>query len=82
MADNPGDGGRVAAPSDWQAWQRWVTGVDWADWRGWLQRLAATDWVPGPSLAFRGRRHRQPPRSASNCARLRKTCLAAGSAST
>ena len=48
MADNPGDGGRVAAPSDWQAWQRWVTGVDWADWRGWLQRLAATDWVPGP----------------------------------
>jgi predicted choloylglycine hydrolase len=48
VANNHGDGSRVPQPSDWQAWQRWVAGVDWADWRGWLQRLAATDWVPGP----------------------------------
>ena len=47
MADSAGDGDRVAAPSDWQGWQRWVEGVDWSDWRSWLQRVAATDWVPG-----------------------------------
>ena len=39
---------RVAAPSGWQDWQRWVEGVDWSDWRGWLARLAATDWAAGP----------------------------------
>ena len=39
---------RVAAPSSWQDWQRWVEGVDWSDWRGWLARLAATDWAAGP----------------------------------
>jgi predicted choloylglycine hydrolase len=41
------DDSRVAAPSDWQGWQRWVEGVDWSDWRGWLKRLASTDWSPG-----------------------------------
>ena len=39
---------RVAAPSSWQDWQRWVQGVDWSDWRGWLARVAATDWAAGP----------------------------------
>src|SRR5580693_4547166 len=39
---------RVAAPSGWQDWQRWVQGVDWSDWRGWLARVAATDWAAGP----------------------------------
>jgi predicted choloylglycine hydrolase len=39
---------RVAAPSSWQDWQRWVEGVDWSDWRGWLARVAATDWAAGP----------------------------------
>ena len=47
MAKTPGDRDRVAAPSDWQGWQRWVEGVDWSDWRSWLQRVALTDWVPG-----------------------------------
>jgi predicted choloylglycine hydrolase len=47
VAESAGDGDRVAAPSDWQGWQRWVEGVDWSDWRSWLQRVAATDWVPG-----------------------------------
>jgi predicted choloylglycine hydrolase len=44
---SPGDDDRVAAPSDWQGWQRWVEGVDWSDWRSWLQRVASTDWAPG-----------------------------------
>ena len=44
---SPEDDSRVAAPSDWQGWQRWVKGVDWSDWRGWLKRLASTDWSPG-----------------------------------
>ena len=39
---------RVAPPSSWQDWQRWVEGVDWSDWRGWLARVAATDWAAGP----------------------------------
>jgi predicted choloylglycine hydrolase len=47
VAESAGDGDRVAAPSDWQGWQRWVEGVDWSDWRSWLQRVAATDWAPG-----------------------------------
>ena len=47
MAEVPESGGRVAAPSDWQGWQRWAEGVDWSDWRGWLQRIASTDWAPG-----------------------------------
>ena len=40
-------GQRVAAPSGWQDWQRWVEGVDWSDWRSWLQRVASTDWASG-----------------------------------
>jgi hypothetical protein len=47
VAKTPEDGARVAAPSDWQGWQRWVEGVDWSDWRSWLQRVASTDWAPG-----------------------------------
>ena len=23
--------------------------VDWSDWRSWLQRVASTDWAPGPA---------------------------------
>ena len=42
---------RVAAPSSWQDWQRWVQDVDWPDWRGWLARVAATDWAAGPAPA-------------------------------
>ena len=42
---------RVAAPSSWQGWQRWVQDVDWSDWRGWLARVAATDWAAGPAPA-------------------------------
>jgi predicted choloylglycine hydrolase len=45
-ADRDG-GDRVAAPSSWQDWQRWVEGVDWSDWRTWLQRVASTDWATG-----------------------------------
>ena len=41
-------GPRVAAPSNWQDWQRWVEDVDWSDWRSWLQRVASTDWTSGP----------------------------------
>jgi hypothetical protein len=41
-------GQRVAAPSGWQDWQRWVEDVDWSDWRSWLQRVASTDWASGP----------------------------------
>lgn len=36
---------RVAVPSSWQDWQRWVNGVDWSDWRAWLQQVASTDWA-------------------------------------
>jgi predicted choloylglycine hydrolase len=49
---NPEDDSRVAAPSDWQGWQRWVEGVDWSDWRGWLKRLASTDWSPGHGISL------------------------------
>jgi predicted choloylglycine hydrolase len=37
----------IAAPSDWQGWQRWVEGADWSDWRSWLRRVASTDWAAG-----------------------------------
>jgi predicted choloylglycine hydrolase len=39
---------RIAPPSDWQGWQRWVEEVDWSDWRSWLRRVASTDWAAGP----------------------------------
>jgi predicted choloylglycine hydrolase len=52
VAISPEDDGRVAAPSDWQGWQRWVEGVDWSDWRGWLKRLASTDWSPGQGIGL------------------------------
>ncbi len=47
MAADRDGGDRVAAPSSWQDWQRWVEGVDWSDWRSWLQRVASTDWATG-----------------------------------
>jgi predicted choloylglycine hydrolase len=50
VAETPEDRGRVAAPSDWQGWLRWVEGVDWSDWRSWLQRVTSTDWVPGQTV--------------------------------
>ena len=46
MAKSPEDHNPVAAPSDWQGWQRWAEGVDWSDWRSWLQRVVLTDWPP------------------------------------
>ncbi len=52
MADSAEDGKRVAAPCDWQGWQRWVEGVDWSDWRSWMRRVAATDWAPGPGAGI------------------------------
>jgi hypothetical protein len=43
MATSPKDREPIAAPSDWQGWQRWVEDVDWSDWRSWLRRVASTD---------------------------------------
>jgi hypothetical protein len=45
MATSPKDREPIAAPSDWQGWQRWVEDVDWSDWRSWLRRVASTDWA-------------------------------------
>jgi len=47
VAENRDGESRVAAPSSWQDWQRWVEVIDWSDWRSWLQRVAATDWAAG-----------------------------------
>ncbi len=52
MAKNSEAGNCVAAPSDWQGWQRWTEGVDWSDWRGWLQRVASTDWAAGSTVGL------------------------------
>jgi hypothetical protein len=49
MATSPEGREHIAAPSDWQGWQRWVENVDWSDWRSWLRRVASTDWAAGPS---------------------------------
>ena len=46
MAKSPEDHNPIAAPSDWQGWQRWAEGVNWSDWRSWLQRVVLTDWPP------------------------------------
>jgi predicted choloylglycine hydrolase len=45
MATSPKGRNPIAAPSDWQGWQRWVENVDWSDWRSWLRRVASTDWA-------------------------------------
>ena len=45
MATSPKDREPIAAPSDWQGWQRLVEDVDWSDWRSWLRRVASTDWA-------------------------------------
>jgi hypothetical protein len=68
VAIRPEGNSRVAAPSDWQGWQRWVEGVDWSDWRGWLKRLASRDWSPGHEIG-------QPLPRRADAATITAACL-------